>query len=392
MKSNIKRILKKLGKANFTSIMFAVVSIISTTFAWFAFSNVVDSDMEINVRSWKIDINEGESQITNKLEIDLDEFYPGMETVYKKLTITNGGDIPSMVSYKINELRIFDTTIDLSNIEQNSILSDLAQEYPFSFNFNLDKRYLGVGDDAEFTYSISWPLDSGDDIGDGLWGNRAYEFTVAEQNKKKQNSLYEMRDSISLEVELVVEQYVENEKVYVSDNNYKFGTFKYLNRYTRESCEVGTVDCVKFTVIDKENSIKDSSVSMFSDPNFSFPSSTYVGYPTAYDGMEFLKLISTDTLNTQIVIPGLSNRVLGYTNFNGYYVSILNKIKKENGFIMFSKERFPMLDTDSCYWLGGDIDEYAEYLAVKSLDDETLQVYYETDSSCKLLTVIDYSK
>ena len=67
MKSNIKRILKKLGKANFTSIMFAVVSIISTTFAWFAFSNVVDSDMEINVRSWKIDISEGESQITNKL-------------------------------------------------------------------------------------------------------------------------------------------------------------------------------------------------------------------------------------------------------------------------------------------------------------------------------------
>ena len=392
LKLNIKRILKKLTKANFTSLIFAVVSIISTTFAWFAYSNIVDNDMEISVKSWKIDISEGESMITNKLEIDLDEFYPGMETVYKKFTISNGGDIPSMVSYKVNSLRIYDQEFDVS--DQYVIFDNLAQTYPFSLNFNLNKRYLGVGDEVEFTYSISWPLDSGDDIEDGLWGNRAYKFTVAEQNKKKQNSSYQIRDSISLEVELIVEQYVENDDVYILDKNYKFGTQLYLNDEYK-ICEGNLSDCKKYYVIDMNSSIEEEDVYVLSDPNtdLSYVEPTeYHSINKSYSLDSLLGIISSDVIGTQIVIPGISNRILGVGDDGALYHFIFEKLLEKNGYIIFSQEKFPMFDTDSCFWISNSGSYGSHNFAVKSLNDNTLQLYVETENACKILDGYFFSK
>jgi len=115
---NWKRITKNAKKVNFTSIMFLVLSLISTTFAWFAFSNIVDNDMNIDIKAWKVNISDEDSLITNKIDINLDNFYPGVEMNNKTITITNEGDLASVVSYKINYLRIFDEVFDVSNQEE----------------------------------------------------------------------------------------------------------------------------------------------------------------------------------------------------------------------------------------------------------------------------------
>ena len=149
MEINWKRITKNAKKVNFTSIMFLVLSLISTTFAWFAFSNIVDNDMNIDIKAWKVNISDEDSLITNKIDINLDNFYPGVEMNNKTITITNEGDLASVVSYKINYLRIFDEVFDVSN--QEELFDKLAQQYPFVVAFSLDKKYLDVGEKSEFS-------------------------------------------------------------------------------------------------------------------------------------------------------------------------------------------------------------------------------------------------
>ena len=388
MKLNIKRILKKLTKANFTSLVFALVSVISVTFAWFAYSNVLDNGVQLSVRSWKIDINEGESLITNKIEIDLDEFYPGMETVYKKFSISNGGDISSIVSYKINSLRIYDEEFDVG--DQNLLFDNLAQTYPFSINFNLNKSFLGVGDEVEFSYSISWPLDSGDDIQDGLWGNRAYEFAVDEQSKKNQNALYQIRDSISLDVELVVEQFV-SDGTNDFDNRYSYGTKKHLKISDLSLCSEDDITfCNDYYVIEKGNLKTSTTVKMFPVPDHIYYAyKSYEASPDAIDSTTFLDIISTDVENTKIVIPGLSNRIMGYANNKDYYSSILQRLKDTDGHIEFSRNKFPMLQAGGCYWVK---DDNYPGLAVSYLDRNTLQLGYYSYNSCYEVSIVNYNK
>jgi len=128
---------------------------------------------------------------------------------------------------------------------------------------------------------------------------------------------------------------------------------------------------------------------LFPDPNYDFSYSDSSDHHS-FSVYDLFGLISDDVVGTQIVIPGLSNRILGGVDTYESYHEILQKIKENDGYIIFSKEKFPMFDTDSCYWL--DVSGIYNNLAVKSLDDKTLQVYFETSNSCKILNYFSYTK
>lgn len=366
--------------------MFFIFSIISTTFAWFAFSNIVDNDMEIDIKAWKVDISEGDSLITNKLEIDIPDFYPGNDMVTKDVTISNEGDISSIVSYKISSLRILDEEFDVSN--QDLLFDNLAQTYPFTINFNLNKEFLDIGDKAVFSYSIVWPLDSGDDNADALWGNRAYEFLTAEQAKKSRDSSYDIRPSISITVDLLVEQFVDN-GTNVVDETYNFGSYKYLNTTSYASCDISDPDCVKFFVIEKENKKSSASVKMMADPIRVYTHSDYAGSSGTIDAITLMDIISSDVVNTQIVRPGYSNRILGKANDKSYYSSILEYMNETDAYIIFDMNEFPMFLSGDCYWVSN-----AQYpnLVVDYLGDTTLQLHFERTNWCMSVPVIDYNK
>lgn len=386
MKLNYKRIFDKIKKLNFTSIMFFVFSLVSATFAWFAFSNIVDNDVQIDIKAWKVDISEGDSLLTSKLEINLNDFYPGSDITTKEVKISNEGDISSVVSYKINYLRIFDQEFDLSN--QDLLFDNLAQTYPFTINFDLDKEFLDIGDEATFSYSILWPLDSGDDNADAQWGNRSYDFLVSEQNKKNQDSTYNIRPSISIEVELMVEQFVDNGTNTV-DENYVYGSYKYLNVNTLATCTIAEENCYKYNVIEKENKKSKGTVKMMAAPTQVFNLVDYSNATNVLDSMTLFNIISTDVVGTQLVRPNLSSRIVGKANDVSYYSSILQNMNETGSYILFDSSKFKIFESGDCYWISN-----AQYpkLAVKSLDINTLQLYFEKENLCKAVPVIDYSK
>ena len=388
LKLNFKRLIKKVKKLNFTSIMFLVLSLISSTFAWFAFTNIVDNDMNIDIKAWKVNISENDNLITNKIDINIDNFYPGTDVNTKTITISNDGDLSSVVSYRINYMRIFDEELDVNN--QEALFDKLSQEYPFTINFDLNKMFLDTGDDAEFSYSITWPLDSGDDNLDAWWGNKAYDFLNNEIIKHNQDNTYEVRDCIMIEVELIVEQFVDDGSNMI-DVNYPLGTYKYLdvnNGYN--TCIKGDTGCYKFYVVEKDNLNNDPTVKMMGSPVEGFSTSTYANAGSnIIDSKTVMDIISTDVLNTVIVKDNLSSRVLGTSNDEIYYNNILGDMKNNNYYIKFSSAKFDMLKSGDCYWVKNDT--YSN-LAIKLLDYDNVILYYENNSVCKVIPVIEYTK
>lgn len=387
MKLNMKRLIKNAKKVNFASVMFLVLSLVSTTFAWFAFSNIVDNDMNIDIKAWKVNITDEDALITNKIDINLDSFYPGVEMNTKTITISNDGDLPSMISYKINYMRVFNEEFDVSN--QEVLFDRLAHEFPFTIDFSLDKEYLDVDESVKFTYSIGWPLDSGNDSIDAMWGNDAYDFLFEETQKYNADNTYKVRDCIKIEVELVVEQFVDD-GTNGYDVNYAYGKNKYLNVSTLDNCLLGDANCYKHYVIEENNLSADPTVLMMASPIENYSTSYYNQTGNnIIDVNTLLNMISRDVINTKIVRPGLSNRVLGRANDDKYYSAILTDLKNNGGYIEFSTSNFDFLRSGDCYWVKSGTHPN---LAVKTLDFDTIILYYETGSVCKSVPVVDYVK
>lgn len=208
MKGKFKvRFKKKIIGINLLSIFFFAMSLISITFAWFAFSKVVSSDMDIDVRAWSIDINDG-TDLSNDLNIEIDSLSPGMETYDKTITINNEGDIDADLSFVITYLRIYYQEYDVTN--QSELFERLNQDFPFEFNFVLSEKILKAGNSATFNIQVSWELDSGNDELDTYYGNQSSIFKQSEIEKKKMDSSYTMKTPIELRVNLKTQQHVEN--------------------------------------------------------------------------------------------------------------------------------------------------------------------------------------
>ena len=202
MRTIKQRIHRILVKINITSIFFFILSLISVTLAWFAFSNIVSNNMEISIKAWDININDETGEVSNKLSITLDDFHPGVDTYTKTLTINNNGDLPGLFTYHIKKIRILNEEYTISDEEK--LLDQLSQEFPFSFNFSTDTNHLEPSKTLHLNITISWPLDSGDDNADSNWGNKTAEFIQQEQEKKNNNPSYEIKSCIELIVELNV--------------------------------------------------------------------------------------------------------------------------------------------------------------------------------------------
>ena len=91
----MKRRYKTYIKANLMSIFFIIVSFISGTLAWFAYSGLSDVATEIDIRAWNIEIDKKSS--TKDITISLSEISPGMETMSEIINIRNSGDSDAIV-------------------------------------------------------------------------------------------------------------------------------------------------------------------------------------------------------------------------------------------------------------------------------------------------------
>ena len=189
-KSFFKSLLKRI---KLTHILFLIVLLAVNSYAWFIYINTVSNSVDVHVKAWRIDFLDGETPVTDYVEIDIDSIYPGMATYEKPIDAHNYSDIGATVTYQIMSATIMGTEIitvegkedrglTLNGTEMTSaeLEEQLAEDYPFTITFDIstDSMQAEVGV-STYTITVDWPYESGDDELDTEWGKDAYDYKQA---------------------------------------------------------------------------------------------------------------------------------------------------------------------------------------------------------------------
>lgn len=395
---------KRYLKLNIMSLFFTGVSFISITLAWFAYSGLATVDTVINVKAWQIEFKKGENKQDSLINVTLNDVSPGMQVKSEVININNLGDDDAAIDYEIKSARIFDNVITASSQEE---LEDiLSHNYPFKINMSLSDRHANAHDGTgEFTVSVSWPLDSGDDKSDSDWGKKAYDFNKAEIDKQKADNTYQIRPSISIAISLKAEQYLSSADN--ADPEFKLGTIVLYDYKNNVKCTAVSTTCIKSYVIDTNNKIGDTKVTLLPDlyNTYSEPV-VYEKYSTAYntvtsgwtvikEGLKvehILPIISRDVINSVMMRPPKSSEMIGNLNYSTRLTDYITSTVNQNGYYRFLNTQFPFLTTSKCYWLDTNYSSTHQF-ALKKVDEEFSKVYNEAKTTkCSVIPVAKVDK
>lgn len=391
-------------RLNLISLFFVVVSFISVTLAWFVYSGLSTVSIEVNVKAWYIELEKNGEVVSNNIVISLDDIYPGMDPIEEEIRIKNLGDSDAQVKYEITSARILDAEDD-NYILNEKITSDyvedrISHEYPFHINIDLSKRFiLASTDESVFKVSISWPLDSGNDEFDSIWGTRAYNFKNSELNKKSEDNSYQMKAAIKLDIKLTAEQYIETDES--SDIEYRFGNEILFDVSLNKRCfkEEGT--CIRTNVIDANNTLSDTTVTLlpklsrdYSTGTFNEISNLYSGYTLNWNVEsrllnvnDLLNVISKDIKNSVLVRPNLSDLIIGDITYDYRIDNVIANATTNNGYFKYLN-KFSYFYSNDCYWLGNEYNVENAF-AVAKFDDDYMKIYPELKTSnCMIIPVI----
>lgn len=94
------------------TLLLFIFSLIMTTFAWFAYSKVLEPALNIHMASWDIEYYIGEEKKTNPIEIEIPILYPTMEEQAVVVDIVNNGETKVDIDYQVKSLTIAGTTYE----------------------------------------------------------------------------------------------------------------------------------------------------------------------------------------------------------------------------------------------------------------------------------------
>ncbi len=406
----MKNKYKKYLRINIMPVIFIVVSLISVTFAWFAYTGLSNVNTEIGVKSWHIELDKNGKKVSNDIVISLDNIYPGMETVHELINIKNLGDSDATLKYSIISARLLDKEENNFLIDDNTITSEyvedlLSHNYPFHINMNLSKNYiLAKNDQSSFEVSISWPLDSGNNNSDSIWGSDAYNFKKHENEQKTADSNYEIRSSLQIVISVTAEQYIEND--IASDPNYNLGEEILFDVVNNQICQEISNTCIKTYVIDINNKLEDEKVTLLPDPTSNYLTSNYENYNSTMlnltNGWEvnkrpltvndILKIVSKDITNSLLVRDNISDSLIGNLNYNDRINTEITKAINSNGYYKFINEKFTYLLSDTCYWINTGYNN-EKVFSYEKIDNVNSKIFGNSKTSlCKVIPVIEYIK
>ena len=394
---------------NLVSLFFILVSFLSVTLAWFAYSGLLEASIEIDVRSWFIELKQDGDTISNNVTIASSSMFPGMDIVNEEINIKNLGDSDAQIKYSIKSVRILDEAEDY--YEENEFLSSdeiediIAHDYPFKINMNLKKGYiLAEGDETIFQSTISWPLDSNNDSEDSYWGNKAFEFIQNEKELKDLDESYQIRPPIEIVISVIAEQYLEEDST--SDILYNLGDEILFNVVSNEVCgEIGG-NCYKTFVIDVNNTLGDQSVTLLLDPTVIYYSSNFNNYSSNFNNVtsawnvnsrhllieDILSIISIDILDSVIVRDDLSDLIIGKLNNLTRINDNVNMVISYEGYYRFLNNKFDFLVSDNCYWINKEYEvDRAFNLEKIDLEFSKLDSKLKT-STCNIVPVLEIDK
>ena len=99
-----KRKSKKKLKPR-TLILF-IFSLIMTTFAWFAYSKVLNTTLDIHMAAWDMEYFIGAEEKTNPISVDIPTLYPTMEEQSVTIDIKNNGEKLVDIAYQVESVTI----------------------------------------------------------------------------------------------------------------------------------------------------------------------------------------------------------------------------------------------------------------------------------------------
>jgi len=408
----MKKRHKRYLKLNLLSLFFAAISFISITLAWFAYSGLVNTATQIDVKSWNIEFSNKSKSVSNELVISLPpDISPGMQTISETINVKNTGDSPATLGYEITSARILNETL---SGEESNLEDKLSHDYPFHINMSVSDTYVEAHDGtAEFTVSVSWPLDSDNDEKDSEWGNAAYDFNKNEETKS----------AIRVQILLKAEQYLggdtptdpavynvrggsNKQKQVESDPAYNLGDIVLYNYQENKKCSNISSTCIKSYIIDKDNLLTDTSVTLLPDLYNSYKTATANNYTSQIESLtsgwetstrplsveDILPVVSKDVINTLLIRPNISNEIVGYLDYGDRLTKHIERTISYQGYYKFENADFPYFVTSKCYWLSTKYDDTHQF-ALSKMDETYSKIYNENKTTtCSVVPVAEVSK
>jgi len=180
-KKEIKIVLNTLRKTlGLKTLIILIVLLSFNTYAWFVFSNHVNTEMGAKVRAWNITFSQNDDDVSQSLTFDVNDIYPGMTAFHDEVNITNNGDTNAIVSFEMVSVRILDTTyvVDANNTGDD-IVDMLENDFPFKVLLGVNNPTLVPFSTSTFSVDVIWNFEENLDSVDTLWGENAYTYNHA---------------------------------------------------------------------------------------------------------------------------------------------------------------------------------------------------------------------
>lgn len=169
------RVLKKIKIRN---LIILILLLAFNTYAWFIYASKVSMDLTVHVSSWNVEFLAGDGEVITNIEVQVERIYPGMDDFTHTVEVHNKGETLVDLSYEISEISIMGETYKTDETTTSSDLEEMIRTtYPFTISITKDTNdTIMQNQKGNFTISVVWPYESGNDELDTTWGNKAYEY------------------------------------------------------------------------------------------------------------------------------------------------------------------------------------------------------------------------
>lgn len=184
------------------TIVLLLLTLLVNTYAWFIYLSTVEAKIELHVKEWQFELEDGDSQ---DFILAVDEIYPGMEKAEKDVIARNKvGSMTADLSCEITKLKILDEEYVVGENDEkgnpytsDSLFNKMLNDYPFKIKIlidgkeytgSADKKVMNGGEDTTIKMQVTWDYEKGDVDSDGMaegdeedtkWGKRAYDYLVS---------------------------------------------------------------------------------------------------------------------------------------------------------------------------------------------------------------------
>ncbi len=195
---------KRKGKIKIPLRRFLLIicSFIMTTFAWFAYSRILLSGVDMHINSWNIEFYMDGNRVVNPIDINLSDIYPTMEEQQKNIQIKNNGEVSANIGYSIEKVVMLGKEYSIINtlpsdneyyiipgqavsIGENRLQTGFIDDdirFPFKLNIQ-NPLSIQPHETGEININFKWDGNGNDEL-DSKWGyNMAKYFQENEENR-----------------------------------------------------------------------------------------------------------------------------------------------------------------------------------------------------------------